>query len=176
MTAKLEELFVLHDKINDKIRWLTEHEPQHGAEKPFYVSKRDCLNHLLEYLKEELGVLSETFKLSRQSVLVLAVLLRLHIKRDGIKRQFIHYVDIEKALGLYMETRFVFALRESLFNLEERNIIEIKEAEHYLVKIVHPSDSYLNDYYMLPAKPSFIPFANSTFEFTGSFIHKLNSF
>ena len=176
MTAKLEELFVLLDKINDKIRWLTEHEPQHGAEKPFYASKRDYLNHLLEYLKEELDWLSATFKLSKQSSLVLAVLLRLHIKSDGIKRQFIHYVDIEKALGLYMETRFVFALRESLFNLEERNIIEIKEAEHCLVKIVHPSDSYLNDYYMLPAKPSFIPFANSTFEFTGSFIHKLNSF
>ena len=176
MTAKLEELFVLLDRMNDKVRWLTEHEPQHGAEKPFYASKRDYLNHLLEYLKEELDWLSATFKLSKQSSLVLAVLLRLHIKSDGIKRQFIHYVDIEKALGLYMETRFVFTLRESLFNLEERNIIEIKEAEHCLVKIVHPSDSYLNDYYMLPAKPSFIPFANSTFEFTGSFIHKLNSF
>ena len=175
MTAKLEELFVLLDKINDKIRWLTEHEPQHGAEKPFYASKRHFLNHLLEYLKEELGVLSETFKLSRQSVLVLAVLLRLHIKSDGIKRQFIHYVDIEKALGLYMETRFVFALRESLFNLEERNIIEIKEAEHYLVKIVNPSRTHPNDYYLLPAKPSFIPFANSRFEFTVSFIQYLNS-
>ena len=176
MTAKLEELFVLLDKINDKIRWLTEHEPQHGAEKPFYASKRDYLNHLLEYLKEELDWLSATFKLSKQSALVLAVLLRLHIKSDGIKRQFIHYVDIEKALGLYMETRFVFALRESLFNLEERNIIEIKEAEHCLVKIVHPSDTDPNDYYLLPVKPSFVPFANSTFEFTGSFIHKLNSF
>lgn len=176
MTAKLEELFVLLDRMNDKVRWITEHEPNAGEEHPFYSSKQDYLNDLLEYLKEELDWLSATFKLSKQSSLVLAVLLRLHIKSDGIKRQFIHYVDIEKALGLYMETRFVFALRESLFNLEERNIIEIKEAEHCLVKIVHPSDSYLNDYYMLPAKPSFIPFANSTFEFTGSFIHKLNSF
>lgn len=176
MTAKLEELFVLLDRMNDKVRWITEHEPNAGEEHPFYSSKQDYLNDLLEYLKEELDWLSATFKLSKQSSLVLAVLLRLHIKSDGIKRQFIHYVDIEKALGLYMETRFVFTLRESLFNLEERNIIEIKEAEHCLVKIVHPSDSYLNDYYMLPAKPSFIPFANSTFEFTGSFIHKLNSF
>lgn len=100
MTEKLEELFVLLDKINDKIRWLTEHEPQHGAEKPFYASKRDYLNHLLEYLKEELDWLSATFKLSKQSSLVLAVLLRLQTKSDGIKRQFIHYVDIEKALGL----------------------------------------------------------------------------
>lgn len=176
MTAKLEELFVLLDRMNDKVRWITEHEPNAGEEHPFYSSKQDYLNDLLEYLKEELGVLSETFKLSRQSALVLAVLLRLHMKSGNIKRQFIHYVDIEKALGLYMETRFVFALRESLFDLEERNIIEIKEVEHYLVKIVHPSDTYLNDYYMLPAKPSFVPFANSTFEFTGSFIHKLNSF
>ena len=176
MTAKLEELFVLLDRMNDKVRWITEHEPNAGEEHPFYSSKQDYLNDLLEYLKEELDWLSATFKLSKQSSLVLAVLLRLHIKSDGIKRQFIHYVDIEKALGLYMETRFVFALRESLFNLEERNIIEIKEAEHCLVKIVHPSDTDPNDYYMLPAKPSFIPFANSTFEFTGSFIHKLNSF
>ena len=176
MTAKLEELFVLLDRMNDKVRWITEHEPNAGEEHPFYSSKQDYLNDLLEYLKEELDWLSATFKLSKQSSLVLAVLLRLHIKSDGIKRQFIHYVDIEKALGLYMETRFVFTLRESLFNLEERNIIEIKEAEHYLVKIVHPSRTHPNDYYLLPAKPSFIPFANSRFEFTGSFIHKLNSF
>ena len=176
MTAKLEELFVLLDRMNDKVRWITEHEPNAGEEHPFYSSKQDYLNDLLEYLKEELDWLSATFKLSKQSSLVLAVLLRLHIKSDGIKRQFIHYVDIEKALGLYMETRFVFTLRESLFNLEERNIIEIKEAEHCLVKIVHPSDTDPNDYYLLPAKPSFVPFANSTFEFTGSFIHKLNSF
>ena len=176
MTAKLEELFVLLDRMNDKVRWITEHEPNAGEEHPFYSSKQDYLNDLLEYLKEELDWLSATFKLSKQSSLVLAVLLRLHIKSDGIKRQFIHYVDIEKALGLYMETRFVFTLRESLFNLEERNIIEIKEAEHCLVKIVNPSDTDPNDYYMLPAKPSFVPFPNSQFEFTGSFIHKLNSF
>ena len=176
MTEKLEELFVLLDRMNDKVRWITEHEPNAGEEHPFYSSKQDYLNDLLEYLKEELDWLSATFKLSKQSSLVLAVLLRLHIKSDGIKRQFIHYVDIEKALGLYMETRFVFALRAAIFNLEERNIIEIKEAEHYLVKIVHHSDTDPNDYYLLPVKPSFVPFANSTFEFTGSFIHKLNSF
>lgn len=176
MTEKLEELFVLLDKINDKIRWLTEHEPQHGAEKPFYASKRDYLNHLLEFLKEELGALTETFKLSSQSALVLAVLLRLHIKSGGIKRQFIHYADIEKALNLYMETRFVIALRASLFDLEERNIIEIRETGHYLVRILNPSSTSPNDYYLLPAKPSFVPFANSTFEFTGSFISKLNSY
>ena len=175
MTAKLEELFVLLDRMNDKVRLITEHEPNAGEEHPFYSSKQDYLNDLLEYLKEELDWLSATFKLSKQSSLVLAVLLRLHIKSDGIKRQFIHYVDIEKALGLYMETRFVFALRESLFNLEERNIIEIKEAEHYLVKIVNPSRTHPNDYYLLPAKPSFIPFANSRFEFTVSFIQYLNS-
>ena len=176
MTEKLEELFVLLDKINDKIRWLTEHEPQHGAEKPFYASKRDYLNHLLDFLKEELGALTKTFKLSSQSALVLAVLLRLHIKSGGIKRQFIHYADIEKALNLYMETRFVIALRASLFDLEERNIIEIRETGHYLVSILNPSVTSPNDYYLLPAKPSFVPFANSTFEFTGSFISKLNSY
>ncbi|WP_332025097.1 hypothetical protein [Kaistella sp.] len=176
MTEKLEELFVLLDEINDKVRWITEHEPEHRAEKPFYASKRDYLNHLLEHLKEERGVLTEMFKLSSQSALVLAVLLRLHIKSDCMKRQFIHYVDIEKALGLYMETRFVFVLRESLFDLEERNIIEIRETGHYLVRILNPSGTSPNDYYLLPAKPSFVPFANSTFEFTGSFIHHLNSF
>ena len=174
MTAKLEELFVLLDRMNDKVRWITEHEPNAGEEHPFYSSKQDYLNDLLEYLKEELDWLSATFKLSKQSSLVLAVLLRLHIKSDGIKRQFIHYVDIENALGLYMETRFVFVLRESLFDLEERNIIEIRETGHYLVRILNPSGTSPNDYYLLPAKPSFVPFANSTFEFTGSFIHKLN--
>ncbi len=176
MTEKLEELFVLLDKINDKIRWLTEHEPQHGAEKPFYATKQDYLHHLLEYLKEELDWLSATFKLSNQSTLVLAVLLRIHVKSDGMKRHFIYYADVERALGLYMETRFVFALRESLFDLEERNVIEIREAGHYLVRILNPSSTSPNDYYLLPAKPSFVPFANSTFEFTGSFIHHLNSF
>lgn len=176
MTEKLEELFVLLDKINDKIRWLTEHEPQHGVEKPLYTSKRDYLNHLLEFLKEELGALTETFKLSSQSALVLAILLRLHIKSGGIKRQFIHYADIEKALNLYMETRFVIALRASLFDLEERNFIEIRETGHYLVSILNPSVTSPNDYYLLPAKPSFVPFANSTFEFTGSFMSKLNSY
>ena len=52
MTAKLEELFVLLDRMNDKVRWITEHEPNAGEEHPFYSSKQDYLNDLLEYLKE----------------------------------------------------------------------------------------------------------------------------
>ncbi|RRQ45812.1 hypothetical protein DTW91_08605 [Chryseobacterium sp. SC28] len=60
-----------------------------------------------------------------------------------------------------IENLMILQLRDSIFELEDKSLIQISNAEFYLVRVYNKADQRENDYYMLPSKPSFVPFANN---------------
>ena len=162
-----EELLNLMDKINTiklKIRsWHSEIEEDLGL--------LDYQNSIEKIANNELYFISEKFRISKSAAFILATILEMYLNFDGIRIQFLTIDDIRK----YYHSDFHYSLifRENIFELQEKNIIEIKEINHYLIRVFYESDRIGNDYYLLPAKPSFVPFANQAFELTESFLQKI---
>lgn len=177
MTTNLEQLFDLITRIELKIL-RKDREFFFAIEdyEEYWDSRIDSLNKLENILDEELQWLSKYFSISKRAGFVLYSLLRIYLQSGVIKSNYISISDIKKNIFVDIYDATVLDLREAIFELEEKNIIVITEVEHYLVPVINASDTFEHKYYLVKVKPSFVPFANKKFEFTESFIHKLNHF
>lgn len=173
MTANLQELIKVLQKISIKIADFKENyffQPS----KNYFQSNSEYLVHLQDVLEEELSWISSVLQVPQSCALVLSSIIRLYFRNSGIKTNFITYSDIESILDMPGLEIFYFELREPLYELEYRNIIEITKVDYHLVKVYGLSDRRQNDYFMIPAKPTFVPFGNTKIELSNSFINKLN--
>ena len=139
----------------------------------------EIIENIFEDLEKELSLelteISKKFFVSKRASMVLGAIIHLYVKHEGVRTNFITFGDIERFFYMDVELSLLIKLRESIFELQEKNIIEINDVEFYLVRVFNKSDRRENDYYMLPAKPSFVPFANKKFELSPSTINKLNN-
>lgn len=165
MTQSLADLFQHIKSIKNKIL-----DYHNCFDESF--DNQSYIKFLEDKLDSELVVLSEKFQVSKNAVFILSAVLDMYIKSDGIRINFITINDIKKFFHPdFLISTIIF--RDRILELEEKNILEIKDIDHYPVRVFYDTDRTQNDYFLLPAKPSFMPFANKKFEFTESFINKL---
>ncbi len=136
-------------------------------------SENQCyVKYIEDRLDDELLIVSQQFRVTKSAALMLCAILDMYIKSDGIRINFITINDIKNFFHPEFFTSTII-FRDRIWELEEKNILELKDIDHYPVRIFYETDRTQNDYYLLPAKRSFMPFANKKIELTHSFINKL---
>ncbi len=175
MTENQLEFFQLLQNINLKIQIYKYQHDQDFSSMDYKKIQKKYYEKLELELIHELSIISKTFNTTHAEALVLGMIIHFYLKYGGVKTIFITFSDIKRCIDPDFEINYYEQFRDSIFKLQDQNLIEIKDAEFYLVRIINKSDRQENDYYLLPAKPSFVPFANKNFELTQSTIDKIKN-
>lgn len=124
-------------------------------------------------LGDDLSVLALRFSVSPKAALMIAAMVMLYFELGTVRRNFIMSKDLERFLTRYEEPMLILKFCDVLYELEERNILKTEKAEFYPVRVFWEADRNVNDYYLLPAGKTFVPFADCRFELTEIFINKI---
>ncbi len=128
--------------------------------------EQDCLGELLIFMNSELIILSDEFSISTKS----AVLLSGMITEYNLQNYFITAEPLMSAICL--ETEQISEFENEISELEQKQMICVKEIDWQLLEEIEQIDRSVYDSYAIPEK-SQIPLCNKTFEFTEHFVNQI---
>lgn len=156
MTATQSDFFRFLENIAQKIADIN--GIYYGYENDHIQNEMDYFSFLEEQLKNEIRKLQKQFHLSDRGILVMVAFVMIYFQYDAVKKYLLMSKDIVRFFTRFYGPMLILDLRDALYELEDKFIIEIKKIEFYPVRVFWDSDQECNDYYLIPVKPNFVPF------------------
>ena len=123
--------------------------------------------------KSGIATVCNLFDVAPLEALLLISIIVCEFKFAGVRSRIITIDDIFKFLNIENSLALIMELREPLFNLEYKGLIDILDHQFQYIKVYPGTYAASNEYIALPQKASFVPFANNRFLLSESAIQKL---
>ena len=104
--------------------------------------------------------------------MILFAIIGCELKYGFPRSEFILYKNLQDFYKLEFSGSVYFNFEESIYNLQERGLINIIDFDNYPVSIINEDDQLRNYFFLIPIKPSFMPFSNKKFQLTSDCLNK----
>lgn len=128
--------------------------------------QQNSLQEFLVFMKPELTILSEKFSISTKSAVLLSGLMTEY----NLQNYMITTGHLMSAI--FLETEQIQEFENEISELEQKQIINVKEIDWQLIEEIDQIDRAVYDRFDIPKK-SDIELCNKTFELTETFINRI---
>ena len=174
MTTKQEKILQTVEGIYFNVRCLVtdyasyvDYEHEHNCVRLIYLER------LRSEISDKLYIIKDVFSVDYNEAMILAALMHCEMQYGIPKSEFIVFKDLLRFYQFDFSSSLYFQFRESIYSLEEKGLIEIDDFDYYPVPVVDFEDQKRNEHYLIPVKPSFMPFTGKKFSLSAIVLKKL---